>query len=310
MRLVRRAALAATLSLEALEGSAVPFGESYHALRPHKEIGDVAAGYRALLAGSQILSGHRDCIRVQDPYSVRCSPQVLGATLGVVRQVAQVMLCEAASVTDNPVLLPDEEQVITGGHFHGQPLALQLDFLYQAVCELANIAERRINLLLSGNNGRLPRFLANQPGLESGLMIAQFLAAALVSENKSKAFPAAVDSVPTSDNQEDHVSMGSVAALKLDGVLARVEAVVALEMITAGRALQFITRPDSAIRTGRQALSLSDPMNALLTELGNIIDLAPGDRPLTDDVAQIADWVRHGDLPAATRDCLVTMQWD
>ncbi len=310
LRLVRRAAVAATLSLEALEGSALPFEASYHALRPHKEIGDMAAGFRALLAGSEILSGHHDCSRVQDPYSVRCSPQVLGATLGVVRQVAKVMLCEAGAVTDNPVLLPDEGRVITGGHFHGQPLALQLDFLYQAVSELANIAERRINLLLSGNNGRLPRFLAAQPGLESGLMIAQFLAASLVTENKSKAFPAAVDSVPTSDNQEDHVSMGSVSALKLDGVLSRVEAVVGLEMITAARALQYLTRPELAVRAGRQALCLSGPMSGLLAELTTLIDVEPGDRPLSDDVTRITDWLRHGSLPEATRECLTTLQLD
>ncbi len=309
LRLVERAAVAASLSLEALEGSALPFGASYHALRPHQEIGDIAASFRALLEGSEILSGHRDCVRVQDPYSVRCSPQVLGATLGVVRQVAAVMLREAGSVTDNPVLLPDEEQVVTGGHFHGQPLAFQLDFLYQGVCELANIAERRINLLLSGNNGRLPRFLADQPGLESGLMIAQFLAASLVTENKSKAFPAAIDSVPTSDNQEDHVSMGSISALKLDGVLSRVEAVVGLEMITAARALQYITRPDLAARGGRQAMQLSGPLGELLTHLATLIDVEPGDRPLSDDVTRISSWLRYGSLPAATQACLTTLQY-
>ncbi len=310
LRLVQRAAVAAGLSLEALEGSALPFGASYHALRPHQEIADVASAYRALLKDSEILSGHHDCVRVQDPYSVRCSPQVLGATLGVVRQVARVMLREAGAVTDNPVLMPAEEQVVTGGHFHGQPLALQLDFLYQAVSEVANIAERRINLLLSGNNGRLPRFLADKPGLESGLMIAQFLAAALVTENKSKAFPAAVDSIPTSDNQEDHVSMGSVSALKLEGVLSRVETVVGLEMITAARALQFITRPDLAQRGGRQALGLSGPLSDLMTELAQIIDLEPGDKPLTDDVARITAWLRDGALPATTEACLETMQMD
>lgn len=310
LRLTRSATLAAAFSLEALEGSALPFGEKYHALRPHREIGDVAAGLRRLLDGSEILAGHRDCVRVQDPYSVRCSPQVVGATLGVVRQVARVLLREAGAVTDNPVLMPDEEQVITGGHFHGQPLALQLDFLYQAVSELANIAERRINLMLSGNNGRLPRFLANQPGLESGLMIAQFLAAALVTENKSKAFPAAVDSVPTSDNQEDHVSMGSVAALKLDGLLSRVEAVVGLELITAARALQFLTRPELAARNGRQARHMSAPMEAVLTTLAGIVDVAPGDKPLSDDVAAMAAWVRQADLPAATEACLESLQLD
>ncbi|MFT5232481.1 MAG: histidine ammonia-lyase [Candidatus Krumholzibacteriia bacterium] len=309
-RLVQRAVLAATLSLEALEGGAKPFGETYHSIRPHPEIQAVAASFRALLKDSAILSGHQDCTRVQDPYSVRCSPQVLGATLGVVRQVGRVMLRESGSVTDNPVLFPDEGKVVTGGHFHGQPLAFQLDFLYQAVCELANIAERRINLLLSGNNGRLPRFLADQPGLESGLMIAQFLAAALVTENKSKAFPAAIDSVPTSDNQEDHVSMGSISALKLEGVLSRVEAVVSLELITAARAIQYISEPALAARAGREPLKLSPAMQDLLQELDQLADLSPGDRPLTDDLSAVSDWVRHGSLPAATRDCLSPLYWD
>jgi histidine ammonia-lyase len=306
--LVGRAALAAALSLEALEGSAQPFHGTYHRLRPHVEIEDVAACFRALLAGSEILSAHHDCARVQDPYSVRCSPQVLGASLGVVRSAAAVLLREAGSVTDNPVLLPDEELVVTGGHFHGQPLAHQLDFLYQAISEIANIAERRINLLLGGNGGRLPRFLAADPGLESGLMILQYLAAALVTENKAKAFPATVDSVPTSDGQEDHVSMGSVAALKLTGVLERTETVVAAEMLTAVRALQFITRADLAPRSGRSPLGLSAPLAALAETVAELSHPDPADRSLSDDVARLAAWVRAGDLPAVTAATLTPLE--
>ncbi len=304
MDLIRYAALAGVMSLEALEGSALPFGEKYHALRPHPEINDVATSFRALLAGSSILAGHTECSRVQDPYSVRCSPQVIGASLGVVRQAGEVFIRESQAVTDNPVLFPEEKQVVTGGHFHGQPLAFQLDFLYQATSELANIAERRINLMLSGNGGRLPRFLASDPGLESGLMIAQYLAAALVSENKSKAFPATVDSVPTSDGQEDHVSMGSVGALKLQGVLDRSEAVIALELLTAGRALQFITRDDLATGTGRQPLQLSKPLQSLLADLGAQIDLSPGDRPLTDDLQAVIKWMQQDNLSPELLKCL------
>jgi histidine ammonia-lyase len=306
--LMGRATLAATLSLEALEGSALPFGEKYHGLRRHPEIGDVAACFRALLSGSEILSAHHDCARVQDPYSMRCSPQVLGASLGVMRHAAEVFLREAHSVTDNPVLLPEEELVVTGGHFHGQPLAHQLDFLYQAVSEIANIAERRINLLLSGNGGRLPRFLAADPGLESGLMIVQYLAASLVTENKSKAFPAAVDSVPTSDGQEDHVSMGSVGAVKLAGVLERTETVVALELLTAVRGLQFITRDDLAPRTGRSPLGLSEPLAALTAEITALSQPDPADRSLSDDVARLAAWVRDGDLPPVVAAGLATLK--
>ncbi|MCP4293056.1 MAG: histidine ammonia-lyase [bacterium] len=303
-QLVRWATLAAALSLEALEGSALPFGEKYHSVRPHKEIGDIAHSFRNLLQGSQVLAGHYDCPRVQDPYSVRCSPQVLGSTLGVVRQVTEVFVREAGSVTDNPVLLPEEKEVVTGGHFHGQPLAFQLDFLYQATSELANISDRRVNLLLGGNGGRLPRFLAGQPGLESGLMIAQYLTAALVTENKSKAFPAAVDSVPTSDGQEDHVSMGSVSAVKLAGVLARTRTVIAVELITAARALQFITRQDLADSGNRSQLQLSTPLNDLIKAMDKRIDLGPADRPLTEDLEIITAWMRQGEIPAATLKCL------
>ena len=308
MNLIGRATLAAALSLEALEGSALPFHQGYHHLRPHPEIEDVAACFRALLDGSEILSAHHDCARVQDPYSVRCSPQVLGASLGVVRHAGEVFLREAHAVTDNPVLLPDEELVITGGHFHGQPLAHQLDFLYQAVSEIANISERRINLLLGGNGGRLPRFLAADPGLESGLMILQYLAAALVTENKSKAFPAAVDSVPTSDGQEDHVSMGSVSALKLAGVLERTETVVAAEMLTAVRALQYITRADLALRAGRSPLGLSEPLAALTKQIAALSQPDPADRSLSDDVARLSDWVRRGDLPEVSAAGLATLK--
>jgi len=307
MDLVRKATAAAALSLEALEGSALPFDEAYHRLRPHPEIQDVAAGFRRLLSGSAILAGHHDCPRVQDPYSVRCSPQVLGASLGVIRHAGEVLLREAAAVTDNPVLFPEQETVITGGHFHGQPLAFQLDFLYQALSELADISERRINLLLGGNGGRLPRFLAGDPGLESGLMIAQYLAAGLVSENRSKAFPAAVDSVPTSDGQEDHVSMGSVGALKLAGILERVTTVVALELITAGRALQFIVRDDLAGPRRGVAMRLSDPLGDLLASLGGVIDLGPGDRPLSDDLEKVVSWLRDSPLPEKTGACLETI---
>jgi histidine ammonia-lyase len=310
LNLLGRAVLGAALSLEALEGSALPFGESYHKLRPHREIGDVAACFRALLEGSEVLSAHHDCARVQDPYSVRCSPQVIGASLGVVRGACDVFLREAHSVTDNPVLLPDEELVVTGGHFHGQPLAHQLDFLYQAVSEIANISERRINLLLGGNGGRLPRFLAAEPGLESGLMIVQYLAAGLVTENKSKAFPAAVDSVPTSDGQEDHVSMGSVGAVKLAGVLERAETVVALEMLTAVRALQFITREDLARRAGRKPLRLSGPLAALAAKVSELSPPDPVDRSLSDDVTRLAEWVRKGDLPAETAAGLIFLEND
>lgn len=286
-RLLRWAVVAAALSAEGLEASVAPFGARYHALRPHPEIAAVAAALDALLAGSPIVSAHGDCPRVQDPYSVRCAPQVLGASLAALRQARVVLLREAGAVTDNPVLLPEEGIAVSGGHFHGQPLALQLDALAVALCEIGSVAERRVALFMGGNGGRLPRFLAAAPGLESGLMIAQYLAAALVSENKTGAFPASVDSIPTSDGQEDHVSMGSVAALRLAPLLERVEAVVAIELLTAGRALQFICDPPRAAACGRVALTMATATAAVLAQLAATVDLAPVDRSLTEDLARI-----------------------
>ena len=296
--LVRHALVAAALTVEAIEGSERPFGAAYHALRPHREIMDAAAVLDALLDDSEVMAGHHDCGRVQDPYSVRCCPQVVGASLGHLRRAEEVLLREAAAVTDNPVLLPETGEVVTGGHFHGQPLALQLDAVYAACAEIANVAERRIDLMLAGNGGRLPRFLAADPGLESGLMIAQYLAAALVCETRNKAFPAAVDSIPTSAGQEDHVSMGSVAALKLAACLDRCEAVVALELLTAARAMEFITRDEPARRQGRQPLRTTEPLGKVLDRLRDAVDTSPGDRPLTDDVAAVCGLMAGGDLLA------------
>ena len=291
-RLARWSAVAAALSLEALEGSVAPLGQAFHALRPHPGICDAAAALRDLLAGSPIVAAHHDCPRVQDSYSVRCAPQVLGSSVEAIRRAAAVMLLEAGSVTDNPVFFPETGEVVSGGHFHGQPLALQLDGLALAASEIASVAERRIYLMLGGNGGRLPRFLAAEPGLESGLMIAQYLAAALVSENKCAVHPASADSIPTSMGQEDHVSMGSVAALKLEPVIERTETVVALELLTAGRALQFVCDPVWAGRAGRERLDPGQWTSRALAKLAATVDLSPGDRPLTRDVAAVAAMIR------------------
>ncbi len=297
--LIAHALVAAALSVEALEASVLPFGAAYHALRSHPEIAAAAAVLDALLRGSEVVAGHRDCGRVQDPYSVRCCPQVVGASLGTLWRAQEVLLREAASVTDNPVLLPDQERVVTGGHFHGQPLALQFDALYAACAEVASVAERRLVLLLGGNGGRLPRFLAADPGLESGLMIAQYLAAALVSETKSGAFPAAVDSIPTSDGQEDHVSMGSVGALRLGPCLDRCEAVVAVEILTAARALALASHPP---------LAPAPPLARVLARVREHLDLTAGDRSLTADVATLCGLIQGGGLLAGLDDALAPLR--
>jgi histidine ammonia-lyase len=235
--LVRLVDVLAAMSLEALQGSIRPFDERIHAIRAHAGQVTVAGNVRRLLEKSEILESHRNCGKVQDPYSLRCVPQVHGASRDALLYAMGVVDTEMNSVTDNPLVFGDGS-IISGGNFHGQPLALALDFAAIALAELASIAERRIYLLLAGHDG-LPSLLMKETGLNSGFMIPQYTAAALVSENKVLCHPASVDSIPTSQGQEDHVSMGSVGALKLAQVLTNVESVLAIELITAAQALDY-----------------------------------------------------------------------
>jgi histidine ammonia-lyase len=237
VRLVRLFDLAAAMSLEALQGSIRPFDPRVAAVRPHPGHGVVAANVRGLLVGSEILESHRNCGKVQDPYCLRCVPQVHGASRDALAYAAGVLETEMNGVTDNPLVFEDGD-VLSGGNFHGQPLALALDFAAIALAELASISERRIYLLLEGHDG-LPKLLMKETGLNSGFMIPQYTAAALVSENKVLCHPASVDSIPTSLGQEDHVSMGSVSALKLLPVFTNVETVLAVEVLTAAQALDY-----------------------------------------------------------------------
>jgi histidine ammonia-lyase len=236
-RLVDLFDLAAAMSLEALQGSIRPFDPRLHAVRPHPGHGVVAATVRRLLEGSEILESHRDCGKVQDPYCLRCVPQVHGASRDALAYAAGVVETELNAVTDNPLVFEDGD-VVSGGNFHGQPLALALDFAAIALAEFASISERRTYLLLEGHDG-LPKLLMRETGLNSGFMIPQYTAAALVSENKVLCHPASVDSIPTSLGQEDHVSMGSVAAVKLLRVFENVETVLAVEVLTAAQALDY-----------------------------------------------------------------------
>ncbi len=236
-KLVRTADILAAMSLEALQGSAHPFDERIHNARPHPGQLDVARNMRGLLVESEILESHRDCGKVQDPYCLRCVPQVHGASRDALSHAVRVLETEMNAVTDNPLVF-DDGDVISGGNFHGQPLALALDFAAIALAELASISERRIYLLLEGHDG-LPRLLMQETGLNSGFMIPQYTAAALVSENKVLCHPASVDSIPTSLGQEDHVSMGSISAIKLLQVLENVQHVFAIELLTAAQALDY-----------------------------------------------------------------------
>jgi len=245
IRLVVAADILGAMTLEALQGSARPFDERIHQLRPHPGQLRSAANVRRLLEQSEILESHRDCGKVQDPYSLRCIPQVHGASRDALAHASEIIERELNSVTDNPLVFgPDPADpgaagdIVSGGNFHGQPLALAMDYAAIALAELASISERRTYLLLAGHDG-LPPLLMSDTGINSGFMIPQYTAAALVSENKVLCHPASVDSIPTSLGQEDHVSMGSISALKLLSVLRNTEQVLAVEMLTAAQALDF-----------------------------------------------------------------------
>ena len=232
-RLAAAADVIGAMSLEAYLGTERVFDRRLNDLRPHPGQERVAANLRSLLAGSEIVQSHAQCDRVQDPYSFRCIPVVHGAVRDSLAHVRRVTEIEANSVTDNPLVFPEDGEFISGGNFHGEPIALVLDFLKFTVAELASIAERRLYLLLNGEDRGLPLFLAQRLGLESGLMIVQYTAAALVNDNKGLAWPSSVDSIPTSAGQEDHVSMGMTSANNLPHVLDNVEGALACELLGA-----------------------------------------------------------------------------
>ena len=232
-RLAAAADVIGAMSLEAYLGTERVFDRRLNELRPHPGQERVADNLRALLAGSEIIQSHAECDRVQDPYSFRCIPVVHGAVRDSIAHVRRVTEIEANSVTDNPLVFPEDGEFISGGNFHGEPIALAIDFLKIAVSELASIGERRLYLLLNAEDRGLPLFLANRLGLESGLMIVQYTAAALVNENKGLAWPSSMDSIPTSAGQEDHVSMGMTSANNLARVLDNIEGALACELLGA-----------------------------------------------------------------------------
>ena len=225
------------LSLEAYLGSPQPFDEKLIKLRPHQGAIVVAENIRKFLKGSQFIESHKDCGRVQDPYSIRCIPQVHGASRDAFYHFNEVLECELNSITDNPIIF-NEESTISGGNFHGQPLALPLDYIGLAASEIGNISDRRTYLLLEGKWG-LPAYLIKESGLNSGFMITQYCSASIVSENKSMCFPASADSIPTSMGQEDHVSMGSISARKTLRIINNLEKILAIELLCAAQAFDF-----------------------------------------------------------------------
>ncbi|MDX1333185.1 MAG: histidine ammonia-lyase [Robiginitalea sp.] len=237
-RCLSQADIIGAMMLEGLQGSLKPFHESLHNLRPFKGNQHVAERIRNLLKGSEILEDHIDCERVQDPYSLRCIPQVHGASRNAWLHLKELLETELNSVTDNPVII-GEDLTISGGNFHGQPLAMALDYACLAASEIGNISDRRIYLALEGNNTDLPQLLMEDTGLNSGYMILQYTSAALASENKGLCFPASADSIPTSMGQEDHVSMGSISGRKALQVIQNVEKILAIELLTAAQAFEY-----------------------------------------------------------------------
>lgn len=287
-RLLRMADLVAALSVEALRGSDQPFLPQIHELRPHRGQKLSAANMYAAMQGSTITDSHRWCDRVQDAYSLRCAPQVHGASRDALEHALQTFQVEAQSVTDNPLVFADEQLLRSNGNFHGQPCAISLDLMAIAVAEVANIAERRIERLVNPTMSGLPAFLVAEGGLNSGYMIAQYTAAALVSENKVYTHPASVDSIPTSAGQEDHVSMGNHAGLKLLPVLENAERVVAIELLCAAQGADFLAprRPGHGTRALQAALRERVPYLEQDRILNDEIELAA---TLVSDAAFIAE---------------------
>ncbi len=278
-RLIKWADTISAISFDAFDCTTEPLHENIHAIRSHKGQVDTAAIMRELLKGSEIASQKK--LQVQDPYSFRCIPQVHGATKDTFDHVQAVFIKEINSVTDNPNVFPADDLIMSGGNFHGQPLALVLDFLSIAMSELASISERRTYQLISGQRG-LPLFLVKDPGLHSGLMIPQYTAAGIVSENKQLCTPSSVDSIPSSNNQEDHVSMGANAATKCKRVVDNVEKVLAIELLTAVQALEF-----------RRPLQTSATLEKIVTAFRKEVSFNESDRILHGDMVKAVEFLRN-----------------
>ncbi len=290
-RLVRIADLAAAQSVEAVRGSRTPFSPEIQALRPHPGQVASAANLYALLEGSQINESHRWCGRVQDAYSLRCSPQVHGACRDAIGYARGVVAIELNAATDNPLVFADSDEVLSNGNFHGEPVAIALDTLKIALAELAGISERRIERMVNPTMSEgLPPFLTEEGGLNSGFMIPHYVAASLVAENKVLCHPASVDSIPTSAGQEDHVSMGATAAVHAWQVCHNVERVLAVELLCGAQGLDFLAplRPGPAVTALHATLRETSPHLA-------------DDRSLSAEIEQVADRIRDGSILTAVQ---------
>lgn len=278
-RISKFADVISAISLEAYDGRPDPFFQRIHEIRPHKGQIETAAAFRRILEGSEIISRHKP--HVQDPYSFRCIPQVHGATRDVINYASSVICTEVNSVTDNPTVFPDDDLIVSGGNFHGQPLALVFDYLAIALAELGSISERRVYRLISGQRG-LPEFLVANPGLNSGFMIPQYTAAAIVSQNKQLCSPSSVDSIPSSNEQEDHVSMGANGATKLLRVAENVVKILGIELFTAAQAIEF-----------RRPLKSSPFLEKIIADYRKDVSFINDDRVMYDGMNKSSDFIRN-----------------
>ena len=277
------ALVAGAMSVDAALGSDAPFDERLHALRGQAGQYRTAQALRQMLDGSEIRQSHLDCDRVQDPYSLRCQPQVMGACLDLLDDTSGTLLIEAVAVTDNPLVFPETGEVLSGGNFHAEPVAMAADILALAIAEIGALSERRTALLIDSNLSGLPPFLTSDPGLNSGFMMAQVTAAALASENKSLAHPASVDSLPTSANQEDHVSMATFAARRLGDMADNTAGIVAIELLAAAQGLDF-----------RKPLATSPALKPAYEAIRAVAPALEGDRLMAPDIAAVKQLVVDG----------------
>jgi len=291
---VLAAALAAgAMSSDAVKGSDTPFDRRIQTVRGHGGQIAVAGVLRELMRDSEIRASHVTCDHVQDPYSIRCQPQVMGACLDVVRHVCGVLETEANAVTDNPLVFAESNAVLSGGNFHAEPVALAADYLALAVAEIGSLSERRIALLIDANLSGLPPFLVREGGLNSGFMMAQVTAAALVSENKSHAHPASVDSIPTSANQEDHVSMATFAARRLHEMIDNVANIVAIELLAAAQGVEFHLPQKS-----------SPILERVIVAIREVSPAYGEDRSMSADIARVVGLIDEGDFCAYSESVL------
>jgi histidine ammonia-lyase len=284
--LFQGALITGALSTEAAKGSDTPFDPRIHALRRHRGQIETAHALRALMAGSAIRASHLvGDARVQDPYCLRCQPQVMGAVLDIIRQAAHTLENEANGVTDNPLIFSDADEALSGGNFHAEPVAFAADIIALALCEIGSLAERRIAMLVDPALSGMPAFLTPTPGLNSGFMIAQVTAAALVSENKQRAYPASVDSIPTSANQEDHVSMAAHGARRLMGMADNASAIIGIELLAAAQGCDF-----------HRPLKSSEALEAARALLRARVPTLEDDRHMQPDMEIAIEMVRDGHL--------------